>query len=122
MPLFRCTKCGCVENTAISGYWNRHIKHRDGRHICPQEEFDKKFPPLCSECDPDINQWHDSFEKKSAVGYFVGADGFLYKKEQIKTIRHTVIVGYVSEKGITDIEKLKKLLEDSEASNNESTD
>ena len=67
MSIFRCSKCGCVENTATSNYWTR-----DGK------------PPLCSECDPEIKKWHGVFKKKSAIGYMEGTDGFLYNKEEIK--------------------------------------
>ncbi|HVE80572.1 MAG TPA: hypothetical protein VNA68_00280 [Candidatus Dormibacteraeota bacterium] len=48
MGLFICTKCGCVENTALSKY-AINLGKRD---------------PLCSECDPEIGQWHGMFEKK----------------------------------------------------------
>jgi hypothetical protein len=36
---------------------------------------------LCSECDPQIGKWHEIFPKKSAIGYLLGNDGFLYQKE-----------------------------------------
>jgi len=64
MPVFKCSKCSCVENTATSNYWNR-----------PKDSV-----PLCSECDPEIKKWHGIFKKRSAVGvgYWVGEDGFLY--------------------------------------------
>jgi len=64
MPLFRCNRCGCVENTAGSLYW---IK-KTGEDA------------LCSECDPKIGKWHGYFPKKSAIGYLLGNDGFLYRK------------------------------------------
>ena len=67
MPLFRCEKCGCVENTATSNYWNN-------------EE-----PKFCSECDPAIGRWHGLFEKRSAKGFLLGSDGFLYSKEEIES-------------------------------------
>ena len=47
MSLYICSKCGCVENTAASNFWNRG----DG-------------PALCSECDPEIGRWHGMFEKR----------------------------------------------------------
>lgn len=65
MPLFQCSKCNCVENTAISRYWRR----KEGS------------PPLCSECDSEIGKWHGVFPKTSAKGYLLGSDGFLYAKE-----------------------------------------
>jgi hypothetical protein len=67
MPLFRCTECGCVENTACSHYAVR----------------ERGEPALCSECDPAIGKWHGLFEKGSAEGYLVGNDGFLYSKEEL---------------------------------------
>ena len=68
MPLFKCSICGCVENTALSGYW---IAKRDRK------------PALCSYCDPDIGKWHDQFprETPSVRGYKLGDDGFLYNAE-----------------------------------------
>lgn len=59
MSLFACTGCGCVENTALCGYWFKGDK-----------------PALCSECDPDIGKWHGVFPKVDAVaeGYHPTAD------------------------------------------------
>ena len=48
MPLFKCSKCGCVENTACYNYWMRVHKKE----------------PLCSECDPEIGKWHGHFPKR----------------------------------------------------------
>lgn len=61
MPAFKCSKCGCVDNTALCGYWNR------GKSL-----------PLCSACDPNINKWHGAFDRKHATGLKLGNDGFLY--------------------------------------------
>ena len=68
MSLFRCDRCGCVENTAPSGYWNKG----DG-------------PALCTECDPDIAKWHGIFPKQSAKGMILASDGFLYSKEDTES-------------------------------------
>lgn len=66
MGLFQCEKCGCVENTALaSGWWNKK---------------------LCSECNPEIGKWHGLFKKKSAKGYLLGNDGFLYHKKDLKNL------------------------------------
>lgn len=65
MSVFRCTKCNCVENTAVSHYWTRP----------------KGSPPLCSECDPEIGKWHGRFPKQSA-DELVEKDGFLISKEE----------------------------------------
>ena len=64
MPLFECSECGCVENTALGEYWYRH-----------QIE---KLPPLCSECE--TGKWHGQFEKQypHECGYTEFEDGFLY--------------------------------------------
>lgn len=49
MPLFTCTRCQAVENTALGYYWNAR---REGRE------------PLCSECA--TGTWHGVFPKKIA--------------------------------------------------------
>jgi len=46
MSIFKCSKCGCAENTALCRYWLR-----------------KEEEPLCSECDPKIGKWHNCFPK-----------------------------------------------------------
>lgn len=53
MPLFECSQCGAVDNTAISGYW--------------EQQFDamqsgSEFKPKCSECH--TGQWHGEFPKQ----------------------------------------------------------
>jgi len=68
MSIFQCEQCGCVENTAPSGYWQRLMTDPPG-------------PALCSECDPEIGKWHGMFEKQSAVGLVLASDGFLYDKD-----------------------------------------
>ncbi len=47
MSIFKCSKCGCAENTALCGYNYRGDE-----------------PPLCSECDPKIGKWHGCFPKR----------------------------------------------------------
>jgi hypothetical protein len=76
MPLFKCEKCGDVENTALCGYWWKK---------CNDE------PLLCSECDPEIGKWHGEFTKRGAGGLMLGEDGFLYSAEQPP--RHTKLIG-----------------------------
>jgi hypothetical protein len=73
VSIFRCDKCGCIENTACSNYWEQKF---------PFEGGDEK-PKLCSECDPEIGQWHGSFTKQSAKGLMLASDGFLYAKEDV---------------------------------------
>ena len=48
MSLFKCSKCGCIENTATSRFWVRK----------------KDEPPLCSQCDPKIGKWHGLFPRR----------------------------------------------------------
>ena len=73
MPLFECSKCGCIENTALSRYWGRFMNHVEG----------EEFPPaLCSECDPEIKEWHDQFPKVSAKGCSVDEGGFLWMPDE----------------------------------------
>lgn len=49
MPLFVCSNCKCIENTALCHYW-MHLGYGT--------------PKLCSECDPEIGKWHGSFQKE----------------------------------------------------------
>lgn len=55
MPLFECSKCRAVDNTALGNYW------WDTQH--------EGKPPLCAECDPEIGQWHGHFEKVTASDF-----------------------------------------------------
>jgi hypothetical protein len=71
MPLFTCTKCGCVENTALCNFW---IAQRDGEQ------------PTCSGCDPKkgatslVVGWHGQFpqRKPEDLGLVEYTDDFLY--------------------------------------------
>jgi hypothetical protein len=67
MSLFKCSKCGCIENTACCNYWS---SKSEGKR------------PVCSECDPAIKKWHGRFEKRSAVGMLVDQEGHLWSKDQ----------------------------------------
>lgn len=55
MSLFQCSKCGCIENTALSMY---HIQRLEKR------------PVECSACEPDPDSldntegWHDRFPRR----------------------------------------------------------
>lgn len=49
MPLFECTVCHIVDNTAVTNFW-WDVQH-DGK------------PALCSQCDPQIGKWHDRFPR-----------------------------------------------------------
>lgn len=46
MPLFKCTKCDCVENTAVGQFWGQ-----------PKDEV------ICSQCA--TGKWHGLFPKKT---------------------------------------------------------
>jgi len=69
MPLYMCSKCNCVENTALGHYWPEQFKASE----------EKRSPqPLCSECA--TGKWHRAFDKEPARGMLLGSDGFLYNK------------------------------------------
>ena len=69
MSCFKCSKCGCVENTAVSRYWVRP----------------KGSALLCSECDPATGEWHGVFEKRPATGLKLASDGFLYSVQDVES-------------------------------------
>lgn len=75
MPLFRCTKCGCVENSAYGYFWMAKLEQK---------------PPLCSECDPEIGEWHGKFEKRSAVGQVVTSDGQLFHPNSVEELPQSI--------------------------------
>ena len=70
MPIFKCAKCGCAENTALGLYWTR--KDTDlFDYSDVGEEF--KGQALCSECAPTHfsdgtptpwGKWHGHFPKE----------------------------------------------------------
>lgn len=66
MSLFRCERCGCVENTAVCHYWTR----KEGE------------PALCTECDPEIGKWHGRFPKRPADDLVDDGKGFLISPEE----------------------------------------
>lgn len=65
MPLFMCSKCGGVDNTALGDFWSRRKE------------------PLCAECSPRTGEWHGRWPKKSAEGYLVDPDGYLYTQKEV---------------------------------------
>jgi len=83
MPIFRCSRCGAIENTALSNYWSQKYGFGD----------EKPSDVLCSECDPEIGKWHGCFPKDPADGFDIGEDGFLYHPDHKP--HHTKIVGRV---------------------------
>lgn len=54
MPLFECSACHCVENTAVCNYWSQLVDEK---------------PKICSECDPEIGKWHGKFQKMHVDEY-----------------------------------------------------
>ena len=69
MPLFRCQKCNCVEDTALCHYWSARLQ---------------ETPTVCSACDPKIGKWHGEFPQESAKGWAVQKDGFLFDKSDVE--------------------------------------
>jgi hypothetical protein len=49
VPIFRCSKCGCDEDTALCNYWSSRLQEQ---------------PVVCSACDPKIGKWHGEFPQK----------------------------------------------------------
>ena len=68
MSLFKCSKCKCVENTALGNFWGE-----DGKK------------PLCSECD--TGEWHGEFPKINAeeAGYYRDETGFIFAPDEVDT-------------------------------------
>lgn len=46
MALFRCSRCGCEDDTALCHYWAARLR---------------ETPAVCSVCDPKIGKWHGEF-------------------------------------------------------------
>jgi len=81
MPLFACTQCLCVENTAVSNYW---------RDTCEDKA------PVCSQCDLEIGAWHGRFYRRSAVGMLVDNRGQLWGEGSVSDLpSHTQIMGKI---------------------------
>ncbi len=52
MSVYICEKCGCIENTALGGYWRNCIKEE---------------AKMCSECN--TGKWHNEFKKMHWTEY-----------------------------------------------------
>lgn len=63
MPLFECSKCKTVDNTALGYYW---VAQLDGK------------PALCTECK--TGTWHGEFPKQtiSNSDMVMGVNGYVY--------------------------------------------
>ena len=55
MPLYECSKCHSVENTALTNFWWEHLHEGN--------------PALCSACDPEIGEWHGRFPRITAAEF-----------------------------------------------------
>ena len=78
MPLYRCTKCDVVDNTATGGYWEQQLA---------AVKSDKPFKPLCSQCH--TGKWHGSFERKGITGdWWQDGSGFVYRPTEIAKFQH----------------------------------
>lgn len=72
MPIFKCEKCGCAENTALGWYWAREMLANKVDLSDVGEQYRGK--PLCSECAPVRyldgkptgfrHRWHGKFPKE----------------------------------------------------------
>jgi hypothetical protein len=69
MPLFACSKCNCVEETALSHYWSARLR---------------QVAAVCSACDPGIGKWHGEFPRESAQGWVNDRSGFLLDKGEVE--------------------------------------
>jgi hypothetical protein len=54
VSLFACSECGFIDNTASSGYYTRKLEG---------------LPLLCSQCDPEIGEWHGRFPRMTVEEY-----------------------------------------------------
>ena len=54
MSVFICETCGCIDNTAVSGYWRNVVNNE---------------PKQCSECN--TGKWHGEWEKDHWTKYGV---------------------------------------------------
>jgi len=62
MALFPCSKCGCVEDTALCHFWSARLR---------------QMPTVCSACDPTIGKWHGEFPREPARHWTYDERGFL---------------------------------------------
>jgi hypothetical protein len=72
MPIFSCSRCEVIENTALVSYW----------YLTSQKE-----KPLCSECE--TGSWHGLFKKKKPdASWFVYDKHFLCGPSEIENFKH----------------------------------
>ena len=80
MPLFRCSKCDVVENTGLSGYWRQELSaHKNNT----------EFKPLCTQCDPEIGEWHGEFPREAVgPGWYQNRSGHLWRESELDKAQH----------------------------------
>jgi hypothetical protein len=49
VAIFKCSKCGCDDDTALCNYWSARLQ---------------ELPVLCAACDPKIGKWHGEFPRR----------------------------------------------------------
>jgi hypothetical protein len=70
MALFCCSRCGCVEDTALCRYWSARVR---------------RMPVSCSACDPAIAKWHGEFPRQSADGWTKDEHGeLIWSKSEVE--------------------------------------
>jgi len=69
MSFFRCSNCGCVEDTALCNYWVARIRDT---------------PTVCSGCDCKIGKWHGQFPRESAENWITEERGFLFRRSEVE--------------------------------------
>lgn len=74
MPLYECSKCSTIDNTALTGFW--------------WEVMHKGHPALCSACDPEIKEWHGQFDRltRSEFENKYGKGEIEYTIEKVKPL------------------------------------
>jgi hypothetical protein len=70
MSFFQCSKCGCVEDTALCHYWSAKLR---------------QTPVLCSACDPKIAKWHGQFPQETAQAWIIDdANGVVCRRSEVE--------------------------------------
>jgi hypothetical protein len=69
MSFFQCSRCDCVEDTALCRYWSARLH---------------SMPVLCSACDPKIARWHGHFPREPAWRWIKDRRGFVCSKSEVE--------------------------------------
>jgi hypothetical protein len=70
MAFFACSKCGCVEDTALCHYWSARVR---------------QLPLLCSACDPRIGRWHGQFAQEPARNWVSDEHGLVCSRADVES-------------------------------------